>query len=875
MDCGLILLYNIKHCMEENSHKISQEEIAKFMEGRDPQERIVNLSYSYQDNFISVFYRDEQDRKCVEKQPFYPFLWATHEACNKLCEGNRSEVAKLLSKFQIGVKKLSNTSIEGDVRHEFESGYMFMFYAKNPMSYSDFLKFFKYAKNPVYSNKKDEKKGVKDDNRQYLTVTPQEQFLISTGKRFFKGYTDYDQLLRMIFDLETEGLNPEKDRIKLNGVRLNRPVTINGKTYQNWGRIFKIEGETEEEKNESEIRIIDTFIKLIYTFKPDIITAHNGENFDWNFIIVRCKVLGIDLQKLCEKYFGEGNFIRKEERESVLKLGGEIETFHKTIVPDTIVTDSLHAVRRAQATDSNFKEANLKYSTKYLKLKKNNRVYTPGAEIDKILEDKVNKYAFNDADGDWYVYDETSPNGKDTEFKKGKIGDKPFIKYTRNYLADGYEIVTGEYIINRYLLDDLWECDRVESKLNTANFFICKILPIPFAKCTTMGTAGQWKAIMLAWSYENNLAIPIQENETLKVGGLSRLLNVGFSKKILKFDYNSLYPSITLTWGIEDWPDLMGVTLPMLEFVLTSREKYKALKKKADKIVSKYDKKIIAGEKLTQEEEKEYQQAKADFALNDKVQNSFKVLGNSYFGSVSASNASVYPWKSSKNGHQITCTGRQCLRLLISHFSNLKGPNGETEGYGYKPLVGDSVTGDTPLFIRYKDSCYIDIKPIEELMDGSTIETDYLGRKYDISVKPYQVLCRNGWQDIEYVYSHETDKDIYEVSDGKSTVVCTQDHSLFDENKKEIKPTEITEDTKLEYYRGEINHAVMGTNFSDEIIEEFAKQLAHGTIDRVPYAILNCSERTKMIFYKTFMKHQSNNIKYSKTCLAGIQFLCR
>lgn len=865
MECGLVLLYNIKHCMEENLHKISQEEIAKFMEGRDPQERIVNLSYNYQDNFISVFYRDEQDRKCVEKQPFYPFLWATYEACNKLCEGNRSEVAKLLSKFQIGVKKLSNTSIEGDVRHEFESGYMFMFYAKNPMSYSDFLKFFKYAKNPVYSNKKDEKKGVKDDNRQYLTVTPQEQFLISTGKRFFKGYTDYDQLLRMIFDLETEGLNPEKDRIKLNGVRLNRPVTINGKTYQNWGRIFKIEGETEEEKNESEIRIIDTFIKLIYTFKPDIITAHNGENFDWNFIIVRCKVLGIDLQKLCEKYFGEGNFIHKEERESVLKLGGEIETFHKTIVPDTIVTDSLHAVRRAQATNSSIKRADLKYITNFLGIKKKNRVYTPGAEIDKILEDKINKYAFNDVDGDWYIYDETSPNGKDIEFKKGKIGDKPFVKYTRNYLADGYEIVTGEYIINRYLLDDLWECDRVEYSYNGTDFMLAKIIPEPFSKCTTMGTAGQWKAIMLAWSYENDLAIPLAANTGAFTGGLSRLLRVGYIKNVVKLDYNSLYPSIILTWGISDRTDLMQAMLHMLEYVLTNREKYKGLKKKAEKIVDKYEEEITAGIELLKDMLAEYEAAKNDFKVNDNNQAVVKKLGNSFFGSYGSNNGAVFPWKSKKCAEQTTCTGRQCLRLMISHFHDL----------GYDPIVGDSVTGDTPLFIKYKDTGYIDIKPIEELMDGSTIETDYLGRKYDISVKPYQVLCRNGWQDIEYVYSHETDKDIYEVSDGKSSVECTQDHSLFDENKHEIKPTDITNDTKLEYYNGIIEHNVMYVNFSDDIIIEFAKQLADGTIDRVPYPVLNGDKHVKVLFYKTFMHYQSNTIKYTKSCIAGIQFLAK
>ena len=32
--------------------------------------------------------------------------------------------------------------------------------------------------------------------------------MISTGRRFFKGYDDYDDIIRMIFDLETEGLDP-------------------------------------------------------------------------------------------------------------------------------------------------------------------------------------------------------------------------------------------------------------------------------------------------------------------------------------------------------------------------------------------------------------------------------------------------------------------------------------------------------------------------------------------------------------------------------------------------------------------------------------------------------------------------------------------
>lgn len=847
--------------------EISLEEIGKFLEGRDPEQRIVNLLYNNQDNFITVVYRNENDQKCTRQESFYPFVWATRRACNNLCNGNREVLKQLMREFGIGVKKLSNQDNKGNEIASFENGYMFMFYALKPMSYTTFLSFFKRAKYPIFRNDKD-KNGEslplsKADEGQYLIVTPQEQFMISTGKRFFKGYNDYNDILRMIFDLETEGLDPRKHRIKLNGIRMNRSVTIRGKEYQNFERIFDITGKTKAEKDASELKIIDTMLKIIYTFRPDVITAHNGENFDWNFIITRCEMLGTTMEEMSKPYFN-GDFIRKETRESSLKLGGEVETFKRTIVPNTIITDSLHAVRRAQATDSNFLKATLKYSTNYLGLKKNNRVYTPGEEIDKILTDETNQYAFNNTDGDWYIYDPTSPNGNNIPFRKGKDEDKPFVAYTRNYLADGYEIVTGRYIIERYLYDDLWECDKVEYALNTTNFFICKILPVPFAKCCTMGTAGQWKAIMMAWSYENGLAIPKAENTGAFTGGLSRLLRVGFVDNVIKLDYNSLYPSIILTWGITDETDLMNAMLKMLEYVLTTREKYKADKKKAGNIVDMYEDEFIAkGIELLAEQVIEYNQQKMQYNFADKKQNQQKVLGNSFFGSYGSNNGSVFPWKSQKCAEQTTCTGRQCLRLMISHFHKL----------GYTPIVGDSVTGDTPLFIRYNKTGYIDIKPIEEIFTEDSRQIDELGREYDCTEKDYQVLCRSGWKDIEYVYRHETTKDIYKIVDGKTVVECTEDHSLFDDNKNEIKPSEITKNTKLEYYREKIEHNKLDVNFSDEIIIELAKQLSEGIIDRVPYTILNGSKHVKKLFYRIFMLNHNENIEYTKTCLAGLRFI--
>lgn len=671
--------------MNENG-RISLEEIGKFMDGRDPEERIVNLLYSYQDPFITIVYRNKNDQKCTRRENFYPFVWATLHACQSLCGGDRAKLKSLMRDYSIGVKKLRTTNQDGQEIAEFNNGYTFMFYATKPMCYSRFLKFFKDCNYPIQRDKKDKKGNdiivAKADEAQFLTVTPQEQFMISTGKRFFKGYTDYNDLLRMIFDLETEGLDPRKHRIKLNGIRMNRSVTINGKEYKDFERIFDIKGNTKEEKDKSELKIIDTMLRIIYTFKPDVITAHNGENFDWNFLIVRCEMLGTTMEEMSKPYFEEYNdYIRKETRESSLKLGGEVESFYRTIVPNTIITDSLHAVRRAQATDSNFLKATLKYATKYLHLKKDNRVYTPGDKIDQILTDTENMYAYNDTDGDWYIYDEKSSNGSNIPFKKGKDGDKPFKMYTRNYLADGYELTTGRYIIERYLKDDLWECDKVEYTLNTTNFFICKTLPVPFAKCCTMGTAGQWKAIMMAWSYENNLAIPKAENTGAFTGGLSRLMCVGYIANVIKLDYNSLYPSIILTWGISDVTDLMGAMLLMLEYVLTTREKYKGQKKAANKIVEKYENEFIAkGIEMLPEQWKEYVTSQADFSFSDRKQNQQKVFGNSFFGSYGSNNGSVFPWKSPKCAEMTTCIGRQSLRLMISHFA----------GLGYRPIVGDT-----------------------------------------------------------------------------------------------------------------------------------------------------------------------------------------
>ena len=800
--------------------KITDETVNTFLNGHDPMERIISVECDYMEDMVSIIYVNERGQKMVKKDQFKPFCWAKHSACVRMFKGDRKLLARKLKEYGINVRALITAGADGKTHERVENGYKFLFFSTRKMSYNRFLNFFKEAGTPVYGSKEDRS----DQTREFMTASPVEQYLIQTGKRLFKGYENYDELKRFLFDLETQGLNPEVHAIDQIGMRTNK----------GFERIITITGEGRE-REINELNAIEEFVRTIAIEKPDIIAGHNSENFDWDFLIVRCKKLGSSFEEITKKYFVHP--IYKKKKEAILKLGGEMEYYYPTVAWGFNILDSLHAVRRAQALDSNMKSASLKYTTKYLNLKKPNRVYVPGDKITKTWNIMDEKFAFNNENGDWYEIT------------------------NENSLKDGYEPTSGRYIVERYLLDDLYETDKVELRLNESNFLVAKILPTTFTRACTMGTAGIWKLIMLAWSYENNLAVPATSNNARFTGGLSRLLKVGFVENIVKLDFNSLYPSIDLTWNVGTDVDITGIMLHLLEFILSGREKYKELKAVAGKKVDELKEYLENNRKSLSNDEihkikDEIAKWKSEKAANDKKQLPLKILANSFFGSYGS--PMVFPFGDLLSAEKTTCIGRQSLRIMISHFKKI----------GYEPIVGDSFTGDTPLFIKYDDSGLIDIKPIEELI-GET-ETDALGREYDTSKKQYKVVCRSGWVAPEYIYRHKTEKPLYEVSEGDMSVTVTEDHSLFTDKQEKIKPSEISDSTNLEYYDGKIDYSptLHPKGFTVKCI---AKWLMRGELDRIPIEMLNSNKSTVKEFLSYLDEWDYSNT--SKTCRAGIQFL--
>ena len=324
------------------------------------------------------------------------------------------------------------------------------------------------------------------------------------------------------------------------------------------------------------------------------------------------------------------------QKESMLKLANEVERFNQVQMWGYNVIDIIHSVRRSQAINSNIKEAGLKYITKYIDAEAPDRIYIDHTSIGPMYAEK-NEYWLNTENG-----------------KYKKVGVDPKVDDICVRRGDIYLKTTGDDIVERYLDDDLEETLIVDDEFNQATFLLASLVPTTYERASTMGTATLWKMVMLAWSYKYGLAIPQKKERRSFVGGLSRLLKVGYSKDVLKLDYSSLYPSIQLVHDVFPECDITGAMKGLLTYFRNSRIMYKNL-------AAEY--KTIDKKKSTS---------------FDRKQLPIKIFINAFFGSLSA--PQVFPWGDIDMGEQITTTGRQYLRQMLKFFSKR----------GYSPLVCDT-----------------------------------------------------------------------------------------------------------------------------------------------------------------------------------------
>jgi DNA polymerase elongation subunit (family B) len=579
---------------------ISQEEIESFLHGNDPEEHIVSIEFDYLSDSIYKIKEIPGKGKEIRKDTFIPFAWVGDLKNLNFYQSSKGLQKEAMSKYKIVIEKLETGGNE-----RLEKGLKFM--VKSLSGYRALIQFFRDGGLDPWGDKSKDL---------IMILPPVEQYLVQKEKRLFKGYEEYNDITRFVFDLETTSLEPKDGRIFMIGMKTNK------------GFKKVIECADEEQERQGLIKFFETINEL----KPSIIGGYNSSNFDWFWIFERCKALHLDIKKISKTLNPNVNI---KQSENMLKLANEVEKYNQVGMWGYNIIDIIHSVRRAQAINSSIKSAGLKYITQYINAEAKDRVYIGHDQIGSMYA-KKEEYWLNVTNG------------------KYKRADKPEFDDLDKRFPGTYIKTTGDDIVERYLDDDLEETLLVDDEFNQGTFLLASMIPTTYERAATLGTATIWKLIMLAWSYKHKLAIPEKEKKTEFVGGLSRLLKVGYSKDILKLDYSSLYPSIQLVHDVFPTCDILGGMKAMLTYFRTERIKNKNLssewKKKDKKISQKYD----------------------------RLQLPLKIFINSLFGALSA--PQVFHWGDMRQGEMITCTGRQYLRQMVNFFTKK----------GYIPTVLDT-----------------------------------------------------------------------------------------------------------------------------------------------------------------------------------------
>lgn len=196
------------------------------------------------------------------------------------------------------------------------------------------------------------------------------------------------------------------------------------------------------------------------------------------------------------------------------------------------------------------------------------------------------------------------------------------------------------------------------------------------------------------------------------------------------------------------------------------------------------------------EDPKRVAEIKLLLVLKDKYSNALKVSANSLYGFLGAQEGGVLSLIEA--AMCITSTGRNLI-MTVNKFVE--------EKYNASIVYGDSVTGDTALFIQNENGEQNVIR-IDELVKDSNGPKDskelwqiYRNSKeiIDMENMNISVMTETGFTKIKKFIRHKIslDKRMFRIITQSGIVDVTEDHSLLLANGKEISPKDVSLGTEL------------------------------------------------------------------------------
>jgi DNA polymerase I len=215
-----------------------------------------------------------------------------------------------------------------------------------------------------------------------LALPPEEQYLVSTGRTYFRDLT-FDQIHRMQIDLETTGLDPGCDRIFMVAVRDPAGVTDTL--------------EARDESGAGEADLIRRLVAKVRAADPDVIENHNLHGFDLPFLVRRARTLSVPLA------LGRIGPPGLRQRAARRGIAGETDASRRVryVAPGRELVDTMDAVLRHGFATHDLPGHGLKAVARHFGIAGADRVNIPGDQIHEVYRrdpERVRRYATADVE---------------------------------------------------------------------------------------------------------------------------------------------------------------------------------------------------------------------------------------------------------------------------------------------------------------------------------------------------------------------------------------------------------------------------------------------------------------------------------------------
>jgi DNA polymerase I len=230
---------------------------------------------------------------------------------------------------------------------------------------------------------------------------------------------------------------------------------------------------------------------------------------------------------------------------------------------------------------------------------------------------------------------------------------------------------TDPETVRRYCLQDVHETRRLADLTLPTEFYQCQMLPDTLQNLATIGTGEKANLMFLRAYLAEGYAVPAPQVAREYPGGYTEVRQVGLIPRIVKADVESLYPSVMLRYGIKPRADHLNVFLPTLERLRRLRLDAKARAK---------------------------QTQGAESAYWDGLQNSFKILVNSYYGYL----GSPFHFNDYDAAEQVTLTGQELVKQIAAEIERQGGLVVEidTDGVYFQPPPEVQTEADEIAFVE-------------------------------------------------------------------------------------------------------------------------------------------------------------------------------